>query len=76
MGREVLEFLASGPSPAALLRYKPSQALVERTRVLLEKSSSGTLTGQETAELDELGQLDAFVSLLKAEARKQIPRPA
>jgi hypothetical protein len=76
IGHEVLEFLASGPSPSALLRYKPSRALVERTRVLLEKNSRGTLTGEEAAELDELGQLDTFISLLKAEARKQIPQPA
>src|SRR4051812_48219165 len=69
MGREVLEFLASGPSPSALLGYKPSRALVDRTRALLEKNSSGTLTDDEAAELDELAQLDALVSLLKAEAR-------
>jgi hypothetical protein len=42
----------------------------------LEKNSSGTLTDDEAAELDELAQLDAFVSLLKAEARKQTLRSA
>jgi hypothetical protein len=76
IGREVLEFLASGPSPLALVGYKPSQALVDRTRVLLEKNSSGTLSAGETAELDELVQLNSFVSLLKAEARKQTRPPA
>lgn len=76
IGREVLEFLASGPSPSALLGYKPSRALVERTRVLLEKNTNGTLSDDEAAELDELAQLDTLVSLLKAEARKQTPRPA
>jgi hypothetical protein len=76
MGAEVLGFLASGPSPSALVGYQPSPALVDRTRALLEKNSSGALSAEEAAELDELGQLDAFVSLLKAEARKQIPRPA
>ena len=76
LGREVLEFLASGPSSAALLAYKPSRALVDRNRALLEKNSGGTLTDDEAAELDELAQLDAFVALLKAEARKQSPQPA
>jgi hypothetical protein len=76
IGREVLEFLASGPSPLALVGHKPSQALVDRTRVLLEKNSSGTLADDEAAELDELAHLDALVSLLKAEVRKQTPRTA
>ncbi|MDP1586996.1 MAG: hypothetical protein Q8M07_04605 [Prosthecobacter sp.] len=75
-GREVIEFLASGPGPAAILKFKPSQALAARSSTLLEKNSAGKLEPEEAAELDELAQLDSFVSILKAEARKRLPEAA
>ncbi len=71
-GREVFEFLASGPTPAAIVAFKPSPALSKRSAELLEKNSSGGLAVEEEAELDELAQLDILVSILKAEARKQL----
>ena len=71
-GREVIEFLASGPSPADIVRYKPSAALAERSGLLLDKNSTGSLSNDEASELDELAQLDSLVAILKAEARKQL----
>ena len=75
-GREVIEFLASGPSPAAIVTFKPSAQFVERSRDLLEKNTAGSLAPEEAAELDELAQLDSLVSILKAEARKKVPQAA
>ena len=71
-GREVIEFLASGPTPAAIVRFKPSEALSERSALLLGKNTEGGLAPEEAAELDELAQLDVLVSILKAEARKRL----
>ncbi|MFN0079028.1 MAG: hypothetical protein ACKVY0_21410 [Prosthecobacter sp.] len=75
-GREVIEFLASGPTPAAIVTFKPSAQLAERSRDLLEKSTAGSLAPEEVAELDELAQLDSLVSILKAEARKKLTQVA
>lgn len=75
-GREVIEFLASGPTPAAIVKFKPSAHLAQRSSTLLEKNSSGSLEPEEVAELDELAQLDFLVALLKAEARKRLPNAA
>jgi hypothetical protein len=73
-GREVIEFLASGPSPAAIVTFKPSVQFAERSRDLLAKNTAGSLAPEEAAELDELAQLDSLVALLKAEARKRLPQ--
>ncbi|MGV3661879.1 MAG: hypothetical protein ACO1TE_16955 [Prosthecobacter sp.] len=71
-GREVIEFLASGPTPAAIMTFKPSSKLAERSSTLLAKNSEGRLDPEEAAELDELAQMDSLVSILKAEARKRL----
>ncbi len=71
-GREVVEFLASGPSPEAIVQFKPSKKLSKRGSSLLEKNLAGNLEPDEVAELDELAQLDSLVSILKAEARKRL----
>lgn len=75
-GREVIEFLASGPTPADIVTFKPSAQFAERSRDLLEKNTAGRLATEEAAELDELAQLDSLVSILKAEARKKLPQSA
>jgi len=71
-GREVIEFLASGPKPSAIVKFKPSRALARRSAALLAKNANGVLSSEDAAELDELAQLDVLVSILKAEARKQL----
>ncbi|HRJ11257.1 MAG TPA: hypothetical protein PK490_22690, partial [Prosthecobacter sp.] len=75
-GKEVIEFLASGPSPSAIVTFKPSAQFAERSRDLLEKNTAGRLAPEEAAELDELAQLDSLVSILKAEARKRLQQSA
>jgi hypothetical protein len=75
-GREVIEFLASGPSPAAIVCFKPSAQFAERSRDLLEKNTASGLSPDEVAELDELAQLDALMSILKAEASKKLRQQA
>jgi hypothetical protein len=63
--RYVLEFLASTPSPEAILSFTLPVAAQDRISDLLEKNRSGQLTPAESAELDEYVRIDNLVSLLK-----------
>lgn len=40
-------------------------------RELLDRNREGSLTGEEEAELDEMCELDRFISLIKAEVLAQ-----
>ena len=65
--REIIAFLARLPSAEEILEFRPPAALVERSRELRQRHSEGTLTQAEEAELDEMCDVDRFVSLIKAE---------
>lgn len=68
---EVIEFLASGPSPQAIMHFRPSTEAQTRVAELLDKNRAGTLTPAEEAELDQYERLDYFMTLVKARARQQ-----
>jgi hypothetical protein len=69
---EVIEFLASGPTPQALVEYHPSPKVQERVRELLEKNRANSLTTSEQSELDQYESLDLFMTLVKARARQRL----
>ena len=69
---EVIEFLASGPTPQALVEYHPSPKVQERVRELLEKNRGNSLTTSEQSELDQYESLDLFMTLVKARARQRL----
>lgn len=70
--RYVLQFLASSPSPQAIIDFKPTLAIQERMSELLEKNREGQLTPSESAELDEYAYINTSLSLLKARAFKEL----
>src|SRR3954463_2407949 len=59
---ELINFLATGPDPGAIVAFHPSEVGTVRVRQLLERNREGTLTPSEKAELDEVALLDHFVS--------------
>jgi hypothetical protein len=63
--REVYYFLASAPSHAEILAFRPSETAQARIRDLLAGNNEGRLTAQEQAELDEFEQVEHFVRMLK-----------
>jgi hypothetical protein len=65
---DLLDFLIEKATPEQILAFKASGAAEERAEVLLEKNSAGTLTPDETAELQQMLQVDRLVSVLKARA--------
>lgn len=65
--REVISFLARRPAVEEILEFRPSERATVRAEELLHRNQEGALTPDEEAELDEVCELDRFVSLLKAE---------
>jgi hypothetical protein len=71
--REVISFLAQRPTVEEIRAFQPSGAVAARAQELLGRNAEGTLSAAEEAELDEMCDLDRFVSLIKAEVLA--PRP-
>jgi len=71
---EVLEFLATSPTPAEIMTFRPSPAIQAEVNRLLSKHKAGTLTSDEESELDRIGDLEHILMALKARARQQLDR--
>lgn len=68
---EILDFLASTPTPEQIIAFRPSHELQERASFLLDKQHSEALSTEERAELDEIGRMNHFMSMLKIKARQK-----
>ena len=69
--REVISFLARRPTAEEILGFRPSEAAAKRSRELLARNQDGALSVEEEAELDEMCEVDRFVSLIKTEILQQ-----
>ena len=67
---EIATFFARGPSPHEIVAFQLSEETTARIRDLLEKNSAGTLTQDEADELEQVGQLNRMLLLI----RSRIPR--
>jgi hypothetical protein len=70
--RQIVELLASQPSPEAILAIRPTPALQNRMSELLDRNKISTLSRTEEAELDRYLLLEHWVRLAKAHAYKQL----
>jgi hypothetical protein len=68
---QIVELLASQPSPEAILAIRPTLALQARMSELLDRNKTSTLSRIEEAELDRYLLLEHWVRLAKAHAFKQ-----
>jgi hypothetical protein len=69
---EILDFLASSPSPEQIIAYQPPEALQQRLSELLAKNRSSRLSEPEQIELDEFLRVNRFMSRLKIKARQKL----
>lgn len=69
---EIAEFFAHGPSAEEIAAFRLSEPTLARVRELLEKNAAGTLSREESEELDQLVLLDRIVMLI----RSRLPPPA
>ena len=65
---EIVDLFARGSSPDEILRFRPSRVAQRRATYLLRRNELGRLTDEEAAELEQLGQLEHLVQLVKARA--------
>ncbi len=65
---EVLELLASLPSPEEILAIRPSQRLQARISELLEKNRSAALSPDEEREWEQFQYLEHLIRIAKAKA--------
>jgi hypothetical protein len=68
--QEVYHFLASAPTHAEILAFRPSAATQQRILNLLERNKTGQLSAEEQAELDEFEQVEHLVRMLKLHTRE------
>ena len=69
--REVISFLARRPTAEQIIEFRPSEAAAARLQELLQKNKENRLQADEEAELDEMCEIDRFVSLIKTEVLRQ-----
>lgn len=74
---EVMDFLASMPTPQQIIDFKVSDAVNERLHHLLDNNRNRILNPEEQAELDEFLRMDHFLIMLKARTiqRTEVPVP-
>ena len=63
---QVAAFFARSPSPQEIAAFRLSDAVLAHIRDLLHKNAEGTLTAEESRELDELVLLDKMVNLVRS----------
>jgi hypothetical protein len=73
---DFLDYLIDKASPQEILAYEASEDAQERAVLLLEKSSAGKLSLEETLELEQMRQVDRLVSVLKARALEALSTSA
>ena len=69
--REVISFLARQPTAEQIIGFRPSEAAATRLEELLRENKENRLASDEEAELDEMCEIDRFVSLIKTEVLRQ-----
>lgn len=69
---EIIDFFARETNSTAVLGYHPSGEAQQRVRYLLARNKEGTLTPDESAELDLFGELEHFMQLVKARAHEYV----
>lgn len=67
---EMMDFLASGPTPEQIIAHKASRQLQTRLEALLDKNREEGLTEEETNELTAFEQANDVLSSLKLRARR------
>lgn len=67
---EVIDFIASGPSPDAVASFRLSESANRRAELLVQREKDGELNEAEKSELDHYLELEHIMRLAKARARR------
>jgi O-succinylbenzoate synthase len=69
---EMIDLIAAGTTPDALIAFRPSEEAKQRVVDLIQREKTIGLTAEETSELDHYMQLEHLMRLAKARARKYL----
>ena len=67
--QEIVDFIASGTTPATILRFRPSAEASLRLEDLIEREKECALSADEKLELDHCLHLEHLMRMAKAKAR-------
>jgi hypothetical protein len=67
---ELIDFLAAGTTPESLIAFRPSLRVEQRISGLITAKEDGSLSPEESAELDDFLQLEHILIMAKAQARR------
>lgn len=71
---EIIDFIASGTTPEAVLGYRPSLEAQGRVAELIEREKTARLSSDDKAELDHFLELEHILRMAKAKARQILAR--
>lgn len=67
---EIIDFIATGTTPQAVVEYRPSPEAQHRISELIAREKEGVLSAEEKSELDHFMDLEHILRLAKARARQ------
>lgn len=67
---EIIDFIAAGTTPEAVVAFHPSSAVRQRVTELSERFKDGSITTEEQSELEDFLQLEHIMIMAKARARQ------
>lgn len=73
---EITDFLATNPTPEAIVNYRLPDDLQARAHELLDKNGEGQLTPEEYNEMMDFARIDNLLPLLKAKMKRKLNRTA
>jgi hypothetical protein len=67
---EIIDFIAAGTTPEAVIAFRPSETVQKRVAGLVEQSKTGAISPEEQSELEDYLQLEHIMIMAKARARQ------
>lgn len=71
---EIIEFIAAGTTPAAVVSFRPSAGTKKRVAELIEQEKTSGLSSEEKSELDHYMQLEHLMRLAKVRAHQYVAK--
>lgn len=67
---EIIDFIAAGTTPEAVIVFRPSDSVQQRVAELVERAKAGSISTEDQSELDDYLQLEHIMIMAKARARR------
>jgi hypothetical protein len=67
---EIIDFIAAGTTPQAVVDFRPSAEAQQRVAKLIAREKEGGLSPDEKSELDHFMDLEHILRMAKARARQ------